>query len=705
MKNIIVIPFIFLLLISSKSFSQIDKLNINSDKPIIRCGSDEYNEKLRQQYPNMMGSKEYEDWLRPKIEAFKASRLLNPDETNVVLTIPVVVHVLNNGEAIGTGPNITDTQVQSQITVMNIDYRNLAGSIIPVAADVEVEFCLAQQDPNGLPTNGIDRVNIGQNGITETSLPDAQNQMNALKPSSIWDPSKYMNMWSVAFNGGSGLLGYAQFPGGPANTDGVVSDYRYFGSSDYDDGSFILSAPFDKGRTMTHEVGHFLGLFHTFQDGTCTDDYLTGDLCADTPGVATANYNCPTGTDSCPTPLGNPDMIENYMDYTDDACMNTFTVDQKARIVTVLNNSTNRMELTTSIGCDTPVIYDLDGQIDFGSLNIINCGSTSITPEIIITNHGNNTLTSGTIDYYIDSETPVSYNWTGSLAIGEFDTVALPVINLTLGAHTFNAELIDPNGGTDEQPANNVISTNINITGANCSSVGTTTYATSTEGVVFNTISNLNSGKPSGYSDYTASSTDVNINSAYDLSIYANSDGNYQIITYVWIDWNQNCNFDDAGEQYDLGTSANIVNDLTTNSPLSITIPSGASLGNTTMRVTTKYTDPGSNQFPTSCENGHDAEVEDYTINVMSALSLDDYYLNSLSIYPNPVTDKLTIKVSNSYTPDSYKIYNMVGQLVAQKSVNNLSDLKVNTSSLSDGVYFIKISKDNSSSILKFLKN
>ena len=705
MKNIKLFNIIIIFFFTSALYSQIEKINIDSDKPIIRCGSDEYNERLRQQYPNMMGSQEYEDWLRPKIEAYKASRLLNPDETNVVLTIPVVVHVFNNGEPIGTGPNITDAQINSQITVMNIDYRNLAGSTIPAAADVEVEFCLAQQDPNGLPTDGINRVNIGQNGITETSLPDAQNQMDAFKPSSIWDPSKYMNMWSVAFNGGSGLLGYAQFPGGPANTDGVVSDYRFFGSSDYDDGSFILSAPFDKGRTMTHEVGHFLGLYHTFQDGTCTDDYTTGDLCADTPGVATANYNCPTGTDSCPTPPGNPDMIENYMDYTDDACMDTFTADQKARIVTTLNNSTNRMELVTSIGCDAPVIYDLDGQINFGNLNIINCGSTSITPEIIITNRGNNTLTSASIDYYADSDTPTTYNWTGSLALGETDTVTLPTINLTIGAHTFNAELIAPNGGTDEQTGNNVIATNIDITGANCSSEGTTTFNTSTEGVVFNTISNLNSGKPSGYSDFTSTATDVNINSSYDLSIYANSDGNYQIITYVWIDWNQNCNFDDAGEQYDLGTSANIVNDLTANSPLSITIPSGASLGNTTMRVTTKYTDPGANQFPTSCENGHDAEVEDYTLNVFGALSIDEYYSNSLIIYPNPVTDKLIIKVSDSYVPDNYKIYNLIGQLVTQKTINNITDLEINTSALRNGLYFIRVSKDNRSTVLKFLKN
>ncbi|WP_397363818.1 M43 family zinc metalloprotease [Olleya sp. R77988] len=355
--------FAFSLVTQAQNQRKISQNSSLDTDQLIRCGSDEYNAKLLQSNPEMMGSEAFERKMAEKVEEINQNRSSNQ---MVVVTIPIVFHVLHNGEPIGTGPNITDAQVLSQLTVMNEDYRRMAGTpgfnTNAVGADVEVEFCLAQQDPNGNPTNGINRVNIGQNGITETSLADAQNQMDALKPSSVWDPANYMNMWSVAFNGGSGLLGYAQFPGGPANTDGVVADYRFFGSSDYNDGTFNLSAPFDKGRTMTHEVGHFLGLYHTFQGGCTGTGSTGGDFCADTPAVATPNYGCVVGTNSCAADPGN-DMIENYMDYTDDACMNVFTVDQKARIVNVLATQTNRASLTTSTVC-TPSTTPL---INFGS--------------------------------------------------------------------------------------------------------------------------------------------------------------------------------------------------------------------------------------------------------------------------------------------------------------------------------------------------
>lgn len=392
MKHFTLKFFALLFILSQFIQAQDSRTQIKNSKTdnLIRCASDEYNSELLKNNPNMMGSPAFEDLIEVKVNE---ARLQNQNNNRqmVVVTIPVVVHVLHNGEAVGTGPNITDAQVISQINVLNEDYRKIAGTPggtnnSGAAVDVEVEFCLAQIDPNGNPTNGIDRVNIGQNGIFETSLTDAQNQMDALKPNSIWDPSQYMNMWSVGFNGFSGLLGYAQFPQGPANTDGVVSDYRFFGSSDYDDGSFNLSAPYDKGRTMTHEVGHFLGLFHTFQGGCAGTGATGGDFCADTPAVATSNGGCPTGIDSCPSDSGS-DMVENYMDYTDDACMDTFTADQKARILAVLATSVNRASLTSSNVCTTSPLINFNsnspspGQMAEGS----DCNFTDIDIDLNIT--------------------------------------------------------------------------------------------------------------------------------------------------------------------------------------------------------------------------------------------------------------------------------------------------------------------------------
>lgn len=360
MKNFTLKAFLFFSFLSITTYAQNGLISKSSQKKLTRCYSDEYNNSLRAQNPNMMGSDQFEQFLKPHIEAVNAQRSSN--QNTVIYTIPVVFHILHNGEIPGNGANISDAQALSQLTVMNEDFRRILNTpgynTNPVGADVEVEFCLAQTDPDGNATTGIHRVNIGQDGINETSLGDAQAQMDALKPSSIWDPSKYMNMWSVGFNGGSGLLGYAQFPGGPANTDGVVSDYRHFGSSDYNDGSFTLNPPYDKGRTMTHEVGHFLGLFHTFQGGCAAP----GDQVDDTPAVATSNGGCPTGIDSCPSEPGL-DMVENYMDYTNDTCMNTFTQGQKARVLAVMNGAPNRASLASSTACTSPSTP----LIDFGS--------------------------------------------------------------------------------------------------------------------------------------------------------------------------------------------------------------------------------------------------------------------------------------------------------------------------------------------------
>lgn len=346
--------------------------------------------------------------------------------------------------------------------------------------------------------------------------------------------------------------------------------------------------------------------------------------------------------------------------------------------------------------------FDIDASISISELGLDNC-SGFITPTITITNLGNNAITTATINYNVNSGTDTTINWSGNLNNGESDTISLPQLTLQNGANTFNVELINPNGQADDQPSNNTSSQAFDFTGALCSSVANTQFETSTTGVEFNTISNLNTGKPSGYSDYTSISTNVNRESSYDLSVYANSDGNYQIITYAWIDWNQNCSFDEE-EQYDLGTSANINNVLTAGSPLSITVPSDAALGSTVMRITTKYTNPNANQFPTSCENNHDAEVEDYTVIVEPSLSIEEYNLSSIKVYPNPVTDELNIQTQNLSEALNYEVVNALGQRVKEGklSINALN--RISLSELSNGIYFIKLSSTTSSLVHKIIK-
>jgi hypothetical protein len=341
---------------------------------IVRCASMEIDAIRRLNNPNLGTLEDFENWLTPKVREYEQQ--VAAGRSTVIITIPLVVHVLHNGEPVGTGPNITDAQVLSQVQVLNEDFRRILGSRgwndHPDGADVELEFCPATVDPWGNPSNGVNRVNIGQNGATIDDLE------GSIKPSTIWDPTQYMNMWSVKFaTPDDNLLGYAQFPEGSGlagmpssgedpNTDGVVIRYLSFGTSDLDDGTFQLDAPYDLGRTATHEVGHWVGLRHIWGDGLGCNlgvappgcSCLQDDYCSDTPNSDQANYGCPEGKFSpCDLPNLTNDMIENYMDYTDDPCMNIFTNDQKSRVQAVMANSPRRMELVASTACSGPKPY------------------------------------------------------------------------------------------------------------------------------------------------------------------------------------------------------------------------------------------------------------------------------------------------------------------------------------------------------------
>lgn len=337
----------------------------NFGPDIQRCSTVEYEQIMLERDPQTMTSRETNELVTQLIEQKKLQRTNNEiqDETNV-LTIPVVVHVIHNGDAYGLNENIKDEQVLSQIDVLNEDFRRLIGSpgfnSNPIGADVEIEFCLAKRDPDDQPTTGINRVQLS--AANYNSIQSVEN----IKPFTIWDPNKYMNIWVV--NLGGGLLGYAQFPNnspGQAFTDGVVIGHKYFGSrTKFPLGTY--SSPYDKGRTLTHEAGHYFGLIHIWGDNSncvvnATDS--AQDFCPDTPAASQDNGGCPF-VDSCPVSPGN-DMVENYMDYTNDACMNIFTLNQKTRMRTYLTTFNRRQQLLTALSCQevlsTPAFEMLQG--------------------------------------------------------------------------------------------------------------------------------------------------------------------------------------------------------------------------------------------------------------------------------------------------------------------------------------------------------
>lgn len=240
-----------------------------------------------------------------------------------VVTLPVVVHVVHNPDA--PEQNIGEEQIRSQITVLNQDFRAANPDVVnvpevwkPLVADTRIEFELATRDPNGEPTGGILRVETDKRGFTWDDAVKA----GATGGSDAWPSDQYLNVWVCQLGGG--LLGYAQFPGGPPQTDGVVILHSAFGTMG------TAAAPFDGGRTTTHEVGHWLDLYHIWgdDDGACSSD----DKVADTPNQGGANVGTPIFPRVTCENGPNGDMFMNYMDYTDDVAMFMFTQGQARRM-------------------------------------------------------------------------------------------------------------------------------------------------------------------------------------------------------------------------------------------------------------------------------------------------------------------------------------------------------------------------------------
>jgi hypothetical protein len=644
--------------------------SINPIDGRIRCATNEYEQFLQEKNSKRMSSNQFETWLAPLVSKYKANRAISKT-AGIIITIPVVVHVIYNGQALGVAPNIVDAQVQSQITVLNQDFRKLIGTngynTNSDGADVGIQFELAKQDPNGNPTNGIDRRSLCQTSWAETEIE------GKLKPLTIWDPTKYLNMWSLKFTD-STLLGYAQFPdgsglpgldtsGGSANTDGVVSNYNVFGSKPFDtNNSFLLDPTYNQGRTMTHEVGHWLGLKHIWGDSTCGDDY-----CADTPVHHDANYNCPT-----PIPMSCdnlvPEMIQNYMDYTNDACMNIFTLNQKDRITTIMNNAARRTSLRTSTKHLAIPLFANDAEVKLeGSCPASSCGAVfnQTTQKITIYNRGTNNLTAATVNYNINGGSNTVYNWSGNLAINAYASFDV-TINATSNG-TLNANIAFTNGGADQRVLNNTAS------GVFTLPVAPANYT-------------YTSYKFRLQQDLWGSETTWDLKNSSGTTIY--SGGPYSdksalplpaLISSTWTLTNNQCYTftinDSAGDGL-CCTDGNGYYDIKTNSG-SVIVKSGAA-------------------FTSS-------ESVTFTTNTLATEVFENS--NDVFLYPNPTKNILNIRVSNNFgLPNNYTIYNNLGQIISQKNISSAADLTINTSLLNNGIYYINIEKEGKNKSLPFIK-
>ncbi len=304
-----------------------------------KCGLDLMQERLIQQNP------EVEQDLRiyqQQISQYSVSQT----RTNAVLTLPVVVHVIHTGQAIGQGANLSESRIISQITALNRDYRrqngdsnNTPAEFSTVAVDTEIEFCLASKDPNGNPTNGIVRTQYA--GIANINFIE-----DFIKPGTQWDPKKYINIWSVPMPDPN-ILGYSYLPSynilnNDSELDGLVISYHKFGDINTQ----------SNGRTTAHEMGHYLGLQHPWgSNESCGSD----DNISDTPNTSGPYFGCPVFPEvSC----SSSDMFMNYMDYVDDSCMNMFTQGQKNLMRSILNNQRSSLTANANVVCNLNVSTD-----------------------------------------------------------------------------------------------------------------------------------------------------------------------------------------------------------------------------------------------------------------------------------------------------------------------------------------------------------
>ncbi|MGZ3930764.1 MAG: PKD domain-containing protein [Bacteroidia bacterium] len=416
----------------------------------------------------------------------------NNNSTQNVYTIPVIMHVIHGGQAVGTFPNLAQGQLNSQVQVLNDDYSGVGyntstypnnafttyatNTIVAAAskdglgriaiANTGITFCLALKDSLGniLPEPGIDRVNFNTLPAptgTFTSKDPANAIYNNptkfqafidgyIKPKTIWNCSKYLNLWVTDEQSAVGLLGYATFPPsstlpgipggiGTNTTDGFWAYAAAFGSKVLFPGGTYATG-YDLGRTCTHEIGHWVGLRHVWGDGTCLTDY-----CNDTPPAAAANFvNCPwtypynSGTCAGP-PSNSPngEMFFNFMDYSYDCAMFMFTMDQRTRIQTAMANSPYRKNMGLAGLCSVPPPT----------------AAFSVTPS--------STLCAGATATITDMSTGSPGAWSYTMTGGSPATSTLqsPAVTYTAPG-TYTITLIASNGGGNSTPVSHTVLVN-----------------------------------------------------------------------------------------------------------------------------------------------------------------------------------------------------------------------------------------------------
>ena len=435
-------------------------INISLSQEPVRCGTDEIHEF------NLQNDEEYKrsyENLLQSLQSQSNTQVVNEED---VYTVPIVVHIMHDGDVIGEGGNITDAVIYDAIAALNNDFEgnplfpanNEGAPFYNDPQDVDVEFCFATVDPDGNPTNGITRTNVSatfpsfaETGMVTTTTLDDCSEFN-VKSLSSWDNTEYCNIWILyKLNGGASPLGFAYLPPFNDIRDGIVVHHRVFGY-----GEDYLISSFNQNKTITHEMGHYLGLQHTFNNtsscGPETNCAAQGDALCDTPPT--------TGSVGCNPISCYETMTENFMDYSNDDCMDRFSPDGVTRMRDKLLQW--RSGLLDNGNC---VI--LDGtNVGVSSLSVPtilgSCGESITNASFTLNNACLDTITSVTLNYQVDEGTPVNTTWNGEILPLGFEIVTLPPISVPYGIHTITLWSTNPNGVEDSFAGNDTTSLTFN---------------------------------------------------------------------------------------------------------------------------------------------------------------------------------------------------------------------------------------------------
>jgi hypothetical protein len=574
----------------------------------------------------------------------------HPNASRAVVTIPVVVHVVYNTST----QNISDALIQAQINQLNLDFARLNSDasstpsvFASVAANTNVQFCLAQRDPNGNATTGI----VRKSTTTTSFIDNDRVKSSSTGGDNAWPAANYLNLWVC--NLGNNLLGYAQFPGGSASTDGVVVLYSSVGSMTTPG----TAAPYNFGRTATHEIGHWLNLRHIWgDDSNCNGSDLVGD----TPNQNTENYGCPSYplTDAC-SPSAPGVMFMNYMDYTDDGCMNMFTAGQTSRMQALFATGGARIGLVSSLGCTPPSTSTCNAPTGLSTTNVANTSATFNWAAV--TNAVSYTVqyrVSGASTWTSAGASATSYNATGLTAGTGYEWQVSTVCSSGSSAFTLSSTFTTTGGTacTDAFESNNTSGT-AKTPALNATVTGLITPSTDVDWFKFTT---------------TSPNTKIRV----DLT---NLPADYDMILYK------------SNASTKLGTSAN------GSTTAEVIKYNTSSSGTYYLKVygyngATSASQCYSLKISTSSSNFRTTGDEEEGISTKEIIAEE---VPLLKLYPNPAQDNLNIEfMSEANAQATVSVFDMTGRKVLgieKETTEGINLLNLNTANLVKGNYIFQI--------------